>query len=32
MNQTVTGSFVTVVLELTSDFINKLEKQEQDII
>ena len=29
MNQSVTGSFVTVILELTSDFIDKLEKQEQ---
>lgn len=26
MNQSVTGSFVTVILELTSDFIDKLEK------
>jgi hypothetical protein len=32
MNQSVTGSFVTVILELTHDFINKLEKQEQQII
>jgi hypothetical protein len=32
MNQSVTGSFVTVILELTSDFIDKLEKQEQEII
>jgi|DEB0MinimDraft_12_1074336.scaffolds.fasta_scaffold30153_2 hypothetical protein len=29
MNQSVTGSFVTVILELTSDFIDKLEQQEQ---
>lgn len=26
MNQSVTGSFVTVILELTNDFIDKLEK------
>ena len=26
MNQSVTGSFVTVLLELTHDFIDKLEK------
>ena len=32
MNQSVTGSFVTVILELTPDFITKLEKQEQQII
>ena len=32
MNQSVTGSFVTVILELTSDFIDKLEQQEQEII
>ena len=32
MNQTVTGKFVTVMLEVTSDFIDKLEKQEQQII
>ena len=32
MNQTVTGKFVTVMLEVTSDFIDKLEKQEQTII
>lgn len=32
MNQSVTGSFVTVILELTNDFIDKLEKQEQHII
>ena len=32
MNQSVTASFVTVILELTSDFIDKLEKQEQEII
>lgn len=32
MNQTVTGSFVTVLLELTHDFIDKLEKQEHEII
>jgi hypothetical protein len=28
INQTVTGSFVTVILEMTPDFIEKLEKQE----
>ena len=32
MQQSVTGSFVTVILELTSDFISKLEKEEQAII
>lgn len=32
MNQSMTGSFVTVILELTHDFIDKLEKQEQHII
>lgn len=32
MNQSVTGNFVTVILELTHDFINKLEEQEQQII
>ena len=32
MNQSITGSFVTVILELTHDFIDKLEKQEQHII
>ena len=29
MNQSISGKFVTVILELTHDFINKLEKQEQ---
>lgn len=32
MNQSVTGNFVTVILELTHDFISKLEEQEQQII
>ena len=32
MKQTVTASFVTVLLELTHDFIDKLEKQEQQLI
>ena len=32
MNQSVTGPFVTVVLELNHDFIDKLEKQEQELI
>lgn len=32
MNQTVTASFVTVLLELTHDFIDKLEKQEHELI
>ncbi len=32
MNQSVSGKFVTVILELTHDFIDKLEKQEQEII
>ena len=32
MQQSVTGNFVTVILELSSDFISKLEKEEQAII
>jgi hypothetical protein len=32
MQQSVTGCFVTVILELSSDFISKLEKEEQAII
>lgn len=32
MQQSVTGSFVTVVLEMSNDFIDKLEKQEQELI
>ena len=32
MNQSVTGSFVTVLLELTHDFIDRLEKQEHELI
>lgn len=32
MNQSVTGKFVTVILELTPDFISKLESQEQQLI
>ena len=32
MNQSVTGSFVTVLLELTHDFIDRLEKQEHEIV
>ena len=32
MKQSVTGRFVTVILEMTPDFIEKLEKQEQEII
>lgn len=32
MNQNVTASFVTVLMELTHDFIDKLEKQEAELI
>jgi len=32
MNQSVSGKFVTIILELTHDFINKLEEQEKQII
>ena len=32
MQQSVTGSFVTVILEMTHDFINQMEKHEQQLI